>query len=108
MTGPNEGPRSPAHITSVAPARRLPPAGFSRGRRATKARGRVSSKMPGLPAKYCGRKDTFRGTENKPLTAISNRNSNDSHKRATLSEPTTSNFLIATKMHISEEKAKRE
>jgi hypothetical protein len=50
----------------------------------------------------------FRGNENKPLTAISNRNSNDSRKVATASESTTSNFLIATKMHLSEEKAKRE
>jgi hypothetical protein len=49
-----------------------------------------------------------RGNENKPLTAISNRNSNDSRKRATLSESITSKFLIATKMHLSEEKAKRE
>jgi hypothetical protein len=60
------------------------------------------------PTRYLGREGHFRGNENKPLTAISNRNSNDSRKLATLSESTTSNFLIATKMHISEEKAKRE
>jgi hypothetical protein len=52
--------------------------------------------------------DAFRGNENKPLRAISNRNSNDSRKLATLSESTISNFLIATKLHVSEEKAKRE
>jgi hypothetical protein len=52
--------------------------------------------------------DTFTGDENKPLTASSNRNSNDSRKLATLSESITSNFIIATKMHVSEEKAKRE
>jgi hypothetical protein len=45
--------------------------------------------------------------ENKPLRAISNRNSNDSRKRATLSESITSKFLIATKTHASEEKAKQ-
>jgi hypothetical protein len=67
------------------------------------------SKENALPAgQYCGRKDAFRGTENKPLRAISNRKSNDSRKLATHSESTISNFLIATKMHISEEKAKRE
>jgi hypothetical protein len=59
---------------------------------------------PGHP--LSGGKDAFRGNENKPLTAISNRKSNDSRKLATLSEPTTSHFLIATKMHVSEEKAK--
>jgi hypothetical protein len=52
--------------------------------------------------------DAFRDIENKPLRTISNRNSNDSRKLATLSESTTSHFLIATKMHFSEEKAKRE
>jgi hypothetical protein len=58
MTATNEEPRSAADIGSVAPARRLPPAsptaggpaGFSRGRRSTTARGRVSRKMPFLPA----------------------------------------------------------
>jgi hypothetical protein len=44
--------------------------------------------------------------ENKRLTAFSNRNSNDSRKLATLSKSTTSNFLIATKLHVSEQKAK--
>jgi hypothetical protein len=63
--------------------------------------------LAGLPRAE-PRGDTFRVIENKSLTAISNRKSNDSRKRATLSEPTTSNFLIATKTHISEEKAKRE
>jgi hypothetical protein len=53
-------------------------------------------------------KRAFAANENKPLRAISNRNSNDSRKLATLSESTTSNFLIATKLHVSEEKAKRE
>jgi hypothetical protein len=53
-------------------------------------------------------KAIFGGNEYKPLRAISNRNSNDSRKRATFSESTTSKFLIATKMHVSEEKAKRE
>jgi hypothetical protein len=53
-------------------------------------------------------KAVFRGNENKSLTAISNRKSNDSRKLATLSEPTTSKFLIATKSHFSEEKAKSE
>jgi hypothetical protein len=63
----------------------------------------------GGPARpLSGGRHAFRGNENKPLTAISNRNSNDSRKRATLSEPTTSEFLIATKTHSSEEKAKRE
>jgi hypothetical protein len=57
-------------------------------------------KRPGNPV--------LRGNENKSLRAISNRNSNDSRKLATLSEPTTSQFLIATKLHFSEEKAKRE
>ncbi len=57
---------------------------------------------------YCGERDVFAGTENKPLTAISNRNTNERRKRPTLSESTTSNFLIATKMHFSEEKAKSE
>ncbi len=52
--------------------------------------------------------DTSTGNENKPLTAISNRNTNERRKLATLSEPTTSNFLIATKTHFSEEKAKSE
>jgi hypothetical protein len=52
--------------------------------------------------------DAFRGIENKPLRAISNRKSNDSRKLATVSESIISNFLIATKTHISEEKAKRE
>jgi hypothetical protein len=67
------------------------------------------SKENALPAgQYCGRKDAFRGNENKPIRAHSNRNSNDSRKRATHSESTTSDFLIATKMHLSEEKAKRE
>jgi hypothetical protein len=173
MTAMNDEPRSPSDMGSIIPARRLPPAGFPRGRRATKARGRVSSKMPGLlttpagwlggpgrlPRRPCSRRlsssegsaaqglararsktalsraaalrgplsggslprrslagwpraeprgDAFRGTENKPLRAISNRKSNDSRKLATLSEPTTSKFLIATKTHFSEEKAKRE
>jgi hypothetical protein len=61
---------------------------------------------PGRP--LSGGRDTFRGNENKPLRAHSNRKSNDSRKRATLSEPITSNFLIATKTHFSEEKAKSE
>jgi hypothetical protein len=52
--------------------------------------------------------DAFRGNENKSLTAISNRKSNDSRKLATLSKSITSKFLIATKWHCSEEKAKRE
>jgi hypothetical protein len=170
MTAMNDEPRSRSDMGRIAPARRLPPAsptagglaspipggpaGLCRGCRATKARGRVSSKMPGLlttPAGWLGGSGrlprclvhaaclqakevqprgspgrdpgqpyrgpwdplsggryTFRGNENKPLTAISNRNSNDSRKRATLSEPTTSKFLIATKTHLSEEKAKRE
>jgi hypothetical protein len=68
-----------------------------------------ASPTAGGPARqHCGGRDTFTGTENKPLTAISNRNSNDSRRRTTLSESTTSNFLIATKMHVSEEKAKSE
>ncbi len=50
----------------------------------------------------------FRGNENKPLTAISNRNTNERRNTATLPEPITSKFLIATKMHFSEEKAKSE
>jgi hypothetical protein len=50
----------------------------------------------------------FSATENKPLRAFSNRKSNDSRKLATLSKSTTSKFLIATKMHFSEQKAKRE
>jgi hypothetical protein len=67
-----------------------------------------SSPIPGGLPRAEPRGDAFRGNENKPITAISNRNSNDSRKLATLSEPTTSHFLIATKLHISEEKAKRE
>jgi hypothetical protein len=63
--------------------------------------------LAGLPRAE-PRGDTSRGIENKPLRAFSNRKSNDSRKPATLSEPTTSNFLIATKTHSSEEKAKRE
>jgi hypothetical protein len=54
--------------------------------------------------RYCGRPASpisggrhFRGTENKPLTAVSNCSSNGSRNTATLSESTTSNFLIATK-----------
>jgi hypothetical protein len=54
------------------------------------------------------RGETFGGNENKPLTPFSNRNSNDSRKLATLSESMRSQFLIATKLHFSEEKAKRE
>jgi hypothetical protein len=50
----------------------------------------------------------LRGNENKPLRAISNRNTNERRNAATLSTSTTFNFLIATKMHFSEEKAKRE
>ncbi len=50
----------------------------------------------------------LRGNENKPLRAISNRNTNERRNTATLSKSTTFNFLIATKMHFSEEKAKRE
>jgi hypothetical protein len=63
--------------------------------------------LAGLPRAQ-PRGDTFTGKENKPLTAISNRNSNDSRKPATLSESMTSDFLIATKLHVSEEKAKSE
>jgi hypothetical protein len=69
----------------------------------------LASPFAGGPARRCpGGGDAFGGKENKPLRAISNRNSNDSHKLTTLSETTTSDFLIATRMHISEEKAKRE
>jgi hypothetical protein len=50
--------------------------------------------------------DDFVGNEKKPLTTISNRNSNGSRKLATRSEPIVSEFPIATKMHLSEEKAK--
>jgi hypothetical protein len=63
--------------------------------------------VPGLAALSLAG-DAFRGTENKPLKAFSSRNPNDSRKLATLSESTISNFLIATKLHVSEEKAKRE
>jgi hypothetical protein len=124
MTAMNDEPHSPSDMGSIVPARRLPlasptaggpaspisggPAGFPRGRRATRARGRVSKENALAARQYCGRKDAFRGTENKPLRAISNRKSNDSRKLATPSEPITSKFLIATKMHFSEEKAKRE
>ncbi len=52
--------------------------------------------------------DTLRGDEDKALTAVSNRNTNERRKLTTLSEPTTSKFLIATKLHFSEEKAKSE
>jgi hypothetical protein len=87
--------------------------------RATKASAVGSRSVPGLPATpagwfrgptspIAGGKGVLRGNENKPLTAHSNRNSNDSRKLAILSESTTSNFLIATKLHFSEEKAKRE
>jgi hypothetical protein len=69
----------------------------------------LATPIAGGPARqYCGGRDTFRGNENKPLTAISNRKSNDSRKLTTLPESTTSNFLIATKSHFSEEKAKSE
>jgi hypothetical protein len=63
--------------------------------------------LAGLPRAE-PRGDTFRGNENKPLRAFSNRKSNDSRKLATLSKSMTSKFLIATKMHLSEEKAKSE
>ncbi len=52
--------------------------------------------------------DALRGNENKSLTAISNRNTNERRNAATHSESTISKFLIATKMHFSEEKAKSE
>jgi hypothetical protein len=63
--------------------------------------------LAGLPRAE-PRGETFGGNENKPLTPFSNRNSNDSRKLATLSESMRSQFLIATKLHFSEEKAKRE
>jgi hypothetical protein len=63
--------------------------------------------LAGLPRAE-PRGDTFGGNENKPLRAFSNRKSNDSRKLATLSDPTTSEFLIATKTHFSEQKAKSE
>jgi hypothetical protein len=62
----------------------------------------------GQAPQYCGGRDVFSGIENKRLTAFSNRNTNESRKLATLSKSTISNFLIATKWHCSEEKAKRE
>jgi hypothetical protein len=62
----------------------------------------------GLARRCSGGRHSFTATENKSLTAISNRNSNDSRKLTTHSESTTSQFLIATKMHVSEEKAKSE
>ncbi len=52
--------------------------------------------------------DAFTGNENKPLRAGSNRNSNERRKLATHSKNKRSHFLIATKLHVSEEKAKRE
>jgi hypothetical protein len=53
-------------------------------------------------------KPVFGGNENKSARAFSNRNSNDSRRLATHSQSTISDFLIATRMHFLEEKAKRE
>jgi hypothetical protein len=61
---------------------------------------------PGRP--LSGGRHSFTGTQNKTLRTLSNRNTNERRKLATLSESTTSKFLIATKLHFSEEKAKRE
>jgi hypothetical protein len=80
------------------------PTGFDLPRRPLAGLPRRS--LAGLPASLGGGKHTFRGTENKPIRTISNRTSNDSRKLATHSESMTSKFLIATKMHASEEKAK--
>jgi hypothetical protein len=62
----------------------------------------------GQAPQYCGGRDVFSGNENKRLTAVSNRNTNERRNAATLSKSSTSKFLIATKLHVSEEKAKRE
>jgi hypothetical protein len=70
---------------------------------------RPASPFAGGPARRLfGGRDVLSGNENKPLTARSNRNTNESHNTTTLSESTTSKFLIATKLHFSEEKAKSE
>jgi hypothetical protein len=105
-------PRSgePAHGAVPSPQ---PPAWGTRrvllgGTKNRRYCGGPASPFAGGPAPSGASGRYSRGNENKPLTAISNRNSNDSRKRATLSEPITSKFLIATKMHLSEEKAKRE
>jgi hypothetical protein len=72
------------------------------------AGGWPASTVAGPSAAVPAEETLLRDTENKPLTAISNRNSNERRKRATLPTSIISKFLIATKMHLSEEKAKRE
>jgi hypothetical protein len=76
---------------------------------------------PGRP--LSGGRDAFRRNKNRPPRApkaicfgalrtgdntLSNRNTNERRNTATFSESTTSKFLIATKLHFSEEKAKSE
>ncbi len=68
-----------------------------------------ASPIAGGPTRqYRGERDVFTDTENKPLTPISNRNTNERRKLTTPSKSTISKFLIATRMHVSEEKAKSE
>ncbi len=64
--------------------------------------GRERRKSRGAP------KAIFFGAVRTGDSTISNRNTNERRNAATHSEPITSQFLIATKMHFSEEKAKRE
>jgi hypothetical protein len=102
--GPPRWPRRPVLLRlPSSEAKELQPRGLPRARSGSALSGAARPR-----GQYFGGRGNLNGNENKPLTALSNRNSNDSRKLATPSEPITSNFLIATKLHVSEEKAKRE
>ncbi len=104
--------RSPQPAASCLPRRlpaRLPPVYPERSRGASIVVGLIPTPAawlggPGRP--LSGGRDALRGNENKPLRAGSNRNTNEGRKLAIHSESMTSKFLIATKLHVSEEKAK--
>jgi hypothetical protein len=68
----------------------------------------VDSENVGPAHQLFGGSDTLRGNENKPLRAGSNRNTNERRKRVKTLESMVYEFLIATKLHVSEEKAKSE
>jgi hypothetical protein len=118
-TEPRSGAAAHGAVPSPqAPAWEIPqllPMGTkNKSSRATRARAvgfrenaEPASPVAGGPARRrSGGRDALRGNENKRLRTLSNRNTNEGGKLATLSEPTTYHFLIATKMHFSEEKAK--
>ncbi len=104
--------RSDRDVQTIPPARRLPPAGREHGP-TWPLRTLNKNKPPRVPE---GRKSNsptapkaiFFGAVRTGDSAISNRNTNESRNAATLPKPTTSHFLFATKLHFSEEKAKRE